>query len=154
MGLAPGSHLETSLSLQRVTTLPKLLSRAKQYIESEDLLMAKKKCTIDYVPSSRHNRGQRFERKTYEEGEKSSRPREHTWKPRHDNKVFRTASEDNTRSKDYRANFNEKQQEAPNEYMRGCITLNTSREVLYDKFKRRSGFPEPKPLNPETKDSR
>ena len=38
--------------------------------------------------------------------------------------------------------------------MRGCITLNTSREILYDKFKRRLRFLERKPLNPETKDSR
>lgn len=33
MGLTPGSHLEARLSVQHVTTLHELLTRAKQYIE-------------------------------------------------------------------------------------------------------------------------
>lgn len=37
MGQKPDLHLETSLFIQRVSTLLELLSRAKQYIEFKDL---------------------------------------------------------------------------------------------------------------------
>jgi len=167
MGLTLGSHLETSLSLQQVMTLPELLTREKQYIESEDLLIAKKNCMVDCASEPRHNRKQCFERRTYEEGQTSSKPRVHTWKPRHDNKVFCMTSEGNRgnsqsdrrdkrsqprddqrqRRSPSQGSHHGKCEQSPSNYIRGCIALNTSRDTLYAKLKGRIDFPSPKPLS-------
>lgn len=92
MGLKPSSHLET-LSLQRVATIPELLSRAKQYIEPEGILLAKWYSSIDCYPNIRKGKKQRFEKRNYYEGESSVGPQRNTWKPHHDNEVFQTTIE-------------------------------------------------------------
>lgn len=53
MGLHPNSHMEVSLTIQKLFTLPKLLSRAKLYIESEGILLAKRSNYYEFYPDSR-----------------------------------------------------------------------------------------------------
>lgn len=48
MGLRPDTHMEISLNIQKLSTLPKLLSRAKLYIESKDILLAMRSNYYDF----------------------------------------------------------------------------------------------------------
>lgn len=78
MGLKPNSCLEISLSFQRVSTLPMLLSQAKQYIECEDMLLAKRNSSIEFYPNSQKGKKSHFEKENYYKGESSAGPQRNT----------------------------------------------------------------------------
>jgi len=97
-----------------------------------------------------------------------------TRKQRHDNKVFHTASEsggENSSPSHHnkyspphdshqrkrsppRDNDPRRRNPSPSKFIRGYVTLNTSRDVLYDKLEGRADFPMPKPLDERTVERR
>lgn len=130
MRLKPDSHLETSLSLKRVSSLLELLFRAKQYIESEDLFLEKRYSSTEFYLDSWKGKKQHFEKNSYNEDENSIGLQRNTWKLNDDNKVFQTTTDSPTiappllqRKSKFRC---------LSECLRGIITLNISQATLYD----------------------
>lgn len=74
IGLHPYSYMEVNLTIQKVSTFPKFLSRAKLYIEYEDILLAKRSNYSESYPNSWKGKKQHFKKKNFYEGKSLTSP--------------------------------------------------------------------------------